>query len=132
MKLHRLLPSIAILSVALITSVHASDVVPALPQARPIALRGATIHPVSGPEIAGGTIVFEKGCITAVGADVAVPPDDAKAFAKAVRRLVESPGEARRMGEAGRRFIEGWAAPAAVAEAYESLFEELSERSRAT
>ena len=32
---------------------------------------------------------------------------------------------AERMGSAGRAFVEGWASPAAVAEAYEQLFEEL-------
>jgi len=32
-----------------------------------IAIVGATIHPVSGPEIQNGTIVFSKGKITAVG-----------------------------------------------------------------
>ena len=66
---------IALLSAALVTSVHASDIIPAPPQTRPIALRGATIHPVSGPEIAGGTIVFDKGTITAIGTDAAIPPD---------------------------------------------------------
>ena len=43
------------------------------PQARAIALKGATIHPVSGPDIASGTIVFENGKITALGPDVAIP-----------------------------------------------------------
>ncbi|HYP23411.1 MAG TPA: glycosyltransferase family 4 protein, partial [Actinomycetota bacterium] len=59
------------------------------------------------------------------GAGVAVPPDDAEALTKAVRRLVENPAEARAMGEAGRRWIEGWPSPTQIAEAYEALFEEL-------
>jgi len=46
---------------------------PAPPQAKPVALKGATLHPVSGPEIATGTIVFDNGKITAIGADVPVP-----------------------------------------------------------
>jgi imidazolonepropionase-like amidohydrolase len=62
-------------ALSFVASVRASDVVPAVPQARPIALKGATIHPVSGPEIASGTIVFDKGKITAVGADAAIPAD---------------------------------------------------------
>ena len=59
------------------------------------------------------------------GAGVAVPPDDAEAFTKAVRRFVEAPAEGAAMGEAGRRWIERWASPARVAQAYEELFESL-------
>ena len=59
------------------------------------------------------------------GAGIAVPPEDAEAFTKAIRRLTESPDEARAMGAAGRAFVETWASPAAIAEAYEHLFEEL-------
>ena len=36
-----------------------------------------------------------------------------------------TPTRPRPMGAAGRRFVEGWASPAAVAEAYEALFDEL-------
>ena len=54
---------------------HASEVIPAPPQTRPIAIKGATIHLVSGPDIPSGTIVFEQGKITAIGADAAVPAD---------------------------------------------------------
>ncbi len=43
------------------------------PQQQPIALVGATIHPVSGPAIEGGTILFDGGKIVAVGRDVPVP-----------------------------------------------------------
>jgi imidazolonepropionase-like amidohydrolase len=52
---------------------RASDTLPAPPQAKPIAIKGATIHPVSGPDIPSGTIVFENGKITAIGADAAIP-----------------------------------------------------------
>ena len=34
----------------------------------------------------------------------------------------------RRMGDAGRRFVERWASPAAVAAAYDDLFHELAAR----
>ena len=57
------------------SSVCASDVIPAPPQARPIVLKGATIHPVAGPEIASGLVVFENGKITAVAADAVAPPN---------------------------------------------------------
>ena len=54
-------------------STNASDIVPAPPQAKAIALKGVTIHPVSGPDIASGTIVFDNGKITAIGAEVVIP-----------------------------------------------------------
>ncbi|MDQ3953412.1 MAG: glycosyltransferase family 4 protein [Actinomycetota bacterium] len=56
------------------------------------------------------------------GAGTAVPPDDAEAFTKAVRRFLEAPADGVAMGEAGRRWVERWASPARVAEAYEELF----------
>ncbi|MBA3350731.1 MAG: glycosyltransferase family 4 protein [Actinobacteria bacterium] len=59
-------------------------------------------------------------------AGFAVAPGDAEALTKAIRRLVDDPDEARRMGEAGRRFVRGWASPAAVAASYEELFKELA------
>ena len=64
------------------------------------------------------------------GAGVAVPPEDAEQFTKAIRRLLDAPDEARRMGAAGRRFVQGWASPGAVARSYEELFEELRTRRR--
>jgi colanic acid biosynthesis glycosyl transferase WcaI len=66
------------------------------------------------------------------GAGLAVPPDDPERFTKALVRLIEAPDEARAMGEAGRRFVERWASPAAVAASYEALFAELAGASRRT
>jgi hypothetical protein len=43
------------------------------PQSEAIALRGATIHTVTNGVIQNGTIIFEAGRITAVGADIAIP-----------------------------------------------------------
>jgi colanic acid biosynthesis glycosyl transferase WcaI len=56
------------------------------------------------------------------GAGLAVPPEDPEAFTKALRRLLDDPAERAAMGASGRRFVEGWASPAAVAEAYDRLF----------
>jgi imidazolonepropionase-like amidohydrolase len=39
------------------------------------AITGGTVHPVSGPAIANGTVIIRDGLIEAVGANVAVPPD---------------------------------------------------------
>ena len=63
--------------------------------------------------------------VTRAGAGVAVPPEDPEAFTKALRGLLDAPEELERMGRRGREFVEGWASPAAVAQSYESLFEEL-------
>ena len=46
---------------------------PGTPQDRPIALVGGTIHLTSRGEVATGTVVFDRGRITAVGADVEIP-----------------------------------------------------------
>ncbi|MCW5768426.1 MAG: amidohydrolase family protein [Phycisphaeraceae bacterium] len=44
------------------------------PQSRPIAITKATIHPVSGPSIPNGHVLFEKGKITSVGPGDGVLP----------------------------------------------------------
>ena len=64
------------------------------------------------------------------GAGLAVPPDDPAAFTKALLTLLDDPAGAQAMGRAGRAFVEAWASPAAVAERYEELFEELRSRPR--
>lgn len=51
----------------------AAPEIPGEPQARPIAIVGATVHPVSGPAIDGGAILFDGGKIVAVGKDIAIP-----------------------------------------------------------
>jgi imidazolonepropionase-like amidohydrolase len=56
----------------------ASTQIPAKPQDHPIALVGGTIHPVSGPDIVNGTVVFDKGKIIALGSAVNVPADAEK------------------------------------------------------
>jgi colanic acid biosynthesis glycosyl transferase WcaI len=63
--------------------------------------------------------------IEKAGAGLAVEPDQPEAFTKAVARLLHDPDGAKAMGRSGRRYVEGWASPAAVAESYELLFTEL-------
>jgi imidazolonepropionase-like amidohydrolase len=66
--------SLVVASLALLPCIaHCSDTIPGVRQNGPVALVGGTIHPVSGPPIEGGTLVFEAGKITAVGADVEIP-----------------------------------------------------------
>lgn len=61
-------------AVMLLTSyVSAHDQIPGAPQSKPIALVGGTIHTIDGARIKNGTVVFEKGKITAVGQKVSLP-----------------------------------------------------------
>jgi len=66
--------------------------------------------------------------IRAANAGVSVPPEDLDAFCEALEPLLDDAEERRDMGASGRRWVENWASPAAVAEAYERLFEELIDR----
>jgi len=61
------------LSALLASTAHAAVPTPGAPQERPIALTGGTIHLAKGGDIANGTIVFDRGKITAVGAGPEVP-----------------------------------------------------------
>lgn len=46
---------------------------PVPPQSQPVALRGATIHTVTNGVIQNGTIIFNGGKITALGANIPIP-----------------------------------------------------------
>lgn len=63
--------------------------------------------------------------VEAAGAGVAVPPEDPEAFTKALAWVLDDADRRAELGAAGRRFVERWASPAAVARTYEELFEEL-------
>jgi imidazolonepropionase-like amidohydrolase len=55
-------------------SLHAQSTIPNNPGVKPtVAIRNATIVPVTSAPIPGGTIVFANGVITAIGANVNVP-----------------------------------------------------------
>lgn len=76
MKYNLLRISLAFLIFACLTGQQQAlghDEVPGAPQKTPIAIVGATIYPVSSPPIEGGTILFDKGKITAVGKNVKIP-----------------------------------------------------------
>jgi colanic acid biosynthesis glycosyl transferase WcaI len=66
--------------------------------------------------------------VEAAGAGIAVGPGDAEAFTKAIAWLLDDADRRLDQGRAGRRFVETWASPAAVARAYEDLFAELGAR----
>jgi imidazolonepropionase-like amidohydrolase len=53
--------------------VLASGQMPAKPQDHPIAVVGGTIHPVTGPVVENGTIVFDKGKIILLGTNPTIP-----------------------------------------------------------
>lgn len=59
-------------------------------QSTPIAITGARIYPVSGPVIADGYIVFDKGIITAVGA---MPAGDAAPALPAGTKVIAGAGK---------------------------------------
>ena len=62
----------AVLAAAL--GAQATPNTPPPPQREPLLLRNATLHPVSGPVIAGGSLLSEGGRIRAIGgADLAAP-----------------------------------------------------------
>jgi len=57
-----------------------------------------------------------------------VPPEDVDAFCAALQPLLDDAAERERLGANGRRWVEAWASPEAVAESYEALFDELLAR----
>lgn len=59
--------------------------------------------------------------IDAAKAGISVPPDDAGAFVMALRTLLDDPQRCEQMGEAGRRWVESNASPAAIGAAYDAL-----------
>ncbi len=70
-------PASTILSTVILVSALGSVIQPSVADepARDVFLVGATIHPVSGPEIPGGTLHLSGSSIVAVGADLKVPAD---------------------------------------------------------
>jgi imidazolonepropionase-like amidohydrolase len=67
--------AVLVAGLACLSAAQAGPEIPGAPQSKPIALVGGTVHPVSGPEIAGGTVLFDKGRLTAIGKDVVIPAD---------------------------------------------------------
>jgi imidazolonepropionase-like amidohydrolase len=67
------LPAVVLAAPLLVGVARASHEVPGAPQMRPVALVGGTVHPVSGPAIDDGIVLFDGGKIAAVGHDVALP-----------------------------------------------------------
>ncbi len=60
--------------------------------------------------------------LEAAGAGIAVAPDDPAAFILALVAMLDDPATAEAQGIAGRRFVESWVSPGAVATAYAELF----------
>jgi colanic acid biosynthesis glycosyl transferase WcaI len=66
--------------------------------------------------------------LEAAGAGRSVPPEDPDAFVAALEAMLADPAGRAAMGASGRRFVEGWASPRAVATHYAALFERLVHR----
>ena len=64
--------------------------------------------------------------IRRAGAGLCVPPDDAPRFIAALRSLIDAPDDRVAMGASGRRFVEGWVSPQAVASQYDDLLTAIS------
>lgn len=75
MSAHQLCSAALVLLTLFIGSAPASDQIPGAPQRKPIALTNAAIHPITSQDIPVGTLVFDKGRITAMGAQVQIPAD---------------------------------------------------------
>jgi imidazolonepropionase-like amidohydrolase len=58
---------LVLLALLLAAHAHAAVPTPGAPQQHAVAIVGATLHPVEGPAIANGTIVFDHGKIISVG-----------------------------------------------------------------
>jgi len=69
--------------------------------------------------------------VRASGAGVAVPPEDAAAFTRALTALVDQPDRLLALGVAGRRWVEREITPQGVARRYADLLEDVAQRHRA-
>lgn len=58
---------------SLLQAVHLET--PSPPQQKPIALVGGNVYTISNGVIEGGTVLFDRGKIVAVGRDVTIPPN---------------------------------------------------------
>ena len=56
-------------------AVRASESIPAAKQTRPVLLRGATVHTVSGADLPATDVLLRDGKIAAIGAKLAAPRD---------------------------------------------------------
>jgi imidazolonepropionase-like amidohydrolase len=54
---------------------RSSEIVPAARPAKPMLLRGATVHTVSGADLTATDVLVRDGKIAAIGAKLAIPPD---------------------------------------------------------
>jgi hypothetical protein len=62
------------LLLVVVAGVRASDNVPAVRPAKPVLLRGGTVHTVSGADLPATDVLLRDGKIAAIGAKLAVPP----------------------------------------------------------
>lgn len=73
--MQRYLTLVALATLVVCSVLHAGDEIPGAPQRQPIALINATLHTAVGAPIQNGTIVFDKGVITALGPTAQIPSD---------------------------------------------------------
>jgi len=62
-----------LLLLATASRLQANPEVPGAQPKKPVALVGATIHPISGPALQNGTLLFDKGRIVGIGKGIPIP-----------------------------------------------------------
>ena len=65
----------AVALLTIISSASASDQIPGAPQKKPIALVNGVLHPINGPAIEDGTLIFDNGKIVSLGQRMEPPAD---------------------------------------------------------
>lgn len=76
--IHSIALAAALVALSGVRTAHAQVMMPVAPQENPVVLKGATIHTVTKGVITNGTIVLEKGKITAIGGPEVPTPRAAK------------------------------------------------------
>lgn len=71
--MQRTLTLVTLVVLAASSVLRAGEEIPGAPQRQPIALTNATVHTATGAPVVSGTVVFDKGVITAVGTSVQIP-----------------------------------------------------------
>lgn len=94
----------SLICIALLGTAPANDQVPGTKQVKPVLIRGATVHPIDGPVIERGAVLFSDGRIVSVGTiDEVETPDQATVIEAGGKHVY--PGLIESMSDLGLREI---------------------------